>query len=57
MNRYAIRLTVLTLFSVLLATTPTIQQAYAGGDPPASDPPSGSKKKRTGRPIGKSRRS
>ena len=48
MSRYAIRLMVFALLSVLLATTPDIRQAYAGGDPPASDPPPGSKKKNGG---------
>jgi tetratricopeptide (TPR) repeat protein len=48
MGKYAIRLMVFTLFSVLLAATPAVRQAYAGGDPPASDPPPPSKKKKGG---------
>jgi len=48
MSRYAIRLAVFVVFSVLLAATPAIRQAYAAGDPPASDPPPSSKKKKKG---------
>jgi tetratricopeptide (TPR) repeat protein len=48
MSRYPIRLTLLAVLSVLLATTPAVQQAYAAGDPPASDPPPASKKKKGG---------
>ena len=48
MSRYPIRLTLFAVLSVLLATTPVVQQAYAAGDPPASDPPPASKKKKGG---------
>ena len=48
MSRYAVRLTVFAVLSVLLATTPAVRQAYAGGDPPASDPPPSPKKKKGG---------
>ncbi|MBX9646460.1 MAG: tetratricopeptide repeat protein [Xanthobacteraceae bacterium] len=48
MSRYPIRLTLFAVLSVLLATTPAVQQAYAAGDPPASDPPPASKKKKGG---------
>ncbi len=49
MSRYAIRLTLFAVLSVLLAVTPAVQQAYAAGDPPASDPPPASKKKKGGK--------
>jgi tetratricopeptide (TPR) repeat protein len=48
MSKYAIRLTLFAVLSVLLATTPAVRQAYAGGDPPASDPPPAPKKKKGG---------
>ena len=48
MSKYAIRLTLFAVLSVLLATTPAVRQAYAGGDPPASDPPPSPKKKKSG---------
>ena len=48
MSKYAIRLTLFALLSVLLAATPAVRQAYAAGDPPASDPPPASKKKKGG---------
>jgi tetratricopeptide (TPR) repeat protein len=48
MSKYAIRLAVVAIFSVLLATSPAVQPVYAGGDPPASDPPPAPKKKKGG---------
>jgi tetratricopeptide (TPR) repeat protein len=46
MSRFAVRLMVFAVFSVLLAAAPSIGPVYAGGDPPASEaPPTGKKKK------------
>jgi tetratricopeptide (TPR) repeat protein len=48
MSRYAVRLLVFAVLSVLLAMAPASGPAYAGGDPPASDPPPSPKKKKGG---------
>jgi tetratricopeptide (TPR) repeat protein len=48
MSRYAVRLMVFAVLSMLLAMAPASGPACAGGDPPASDPPPAPKKKKGG---------
>ena len=39
MSKFAMKLMMIAIFSISLAAMPAVRRAYAGGDPPTSNPP------------------